>query len=49
MRKITATVGSAVFVMIAPGVAARLVRWWLGEVLQIMAICTAAHELTARF
>jgi len=25
------------------------VPWWLGEVLQIRAICTAAHELTGRF
>lgn len=29
MRKITATVGSAVFLVIAPGVVAGLVPWWL--------------------
>jgi len=29
MRKITATVGSAVFLVLAPGVVAGLVPWWL--------------------
>jgi protein-S-isoprenylcysteine O-methyltransferase Ste14 len=29
MRKITATAGSAVFLVIAPGVVAGLVPWWL--------------------
>lgn len=29
MRKITATAGSAVFIVIAPGVVAGLVPWWL--------------------